>query len=134
MPKPAQREPAEEPEPTAAEVCDPDTPFMLGHPAVETSLELTDCVRGPKGPERVDAPPLSDALVLLVQHHLLDLGFDPGPIDGLIGPRTRAAVRTFASAQGLDSGERIDFALLRALTQTPPGAADPAEAMPEANR
>lgn len=35
------------------------------------------------------------------QSALRNAGFDPGPIDGLWGPRTEAAVRAFQSAQGL---------------------------------
>ena len=133
-PEPAQRAPAEGPEADAAAVCDPDTPFVFGHPEVGPSLKLTDCVQRPTGPQLMAAPPLSNALVLLVQHHLRDQGFDPGPIDGLIGPRTRAAVRAFAAARGTGSADQIDFALLRALTQTPPGAAGPAGPTPETKR
>jgi Putative peptidoglycan binding domain len=30
-----------------------------------------------------------------VQQSLLDAGFDPGPIDGVMGPRTKAALRKY---------------------------------------
>jgi Putative peptidoglycan binding domain len=36
-----------------------------------------------------------------VQQRLQNLGFDCGPIDGIVGPRTRAAVRNFQAKSGL---------------------------------
>lgn len=35
------------------------------------------------------------------QRMLADLGFDPGPIDGVAGPRTRAAIENFQAAQNI---------------------------------
>lgn len=39
--------------------------------------------------------------VVSAQRLLLALGYDPGPIDGIFGPRTRAGVVEFEAAQGL---------------------------------
>lgn len=36
-----------------------------------------------------------------VQHALRDKGFDPGPLDGVLGPLTRRAIVAFQRAQGL---------------------------------
>ena len=36
-----------------------------------------------------------------VQARLSNLGYDPGPIDGIVGPRTRAAVRRFQQEHDL---------------------------------
>ena len=36
-----------------------------------------------------------------VQRALARLGYDPGPADGVIGPKTRAAIRAFQAAAGL---------------------------------
>ena len=95
--------------------CDPARPFELGHPEIATTLSLTDCRIGPAGPEPIPAPPLTNALVRLVQLHLRDRGFDPGPVDGLIGPRTRTALRAFAVDQGLIMGGEISFEILERL-------------------
>lgn len=37
-------------------------------------------------------PPLNGDEVGIVQDHLTRLGFDPGPVDGLMGPSTRTAI------------------------------------------
>ncbi|MGE5218386.1 MAG: N-acetylmuramidase domain-containing protein [Chloroflexota bacterium] len=39
---------------------------------------------------------------------LLYLNYSPGKIDGIIGPRTRAAIKNFRIAAGLPSGEELD--------------------------
>src|SRR5918992_2796559 len=39
---------------------------------------------------------------------LLFLGYAPGKIDGMIGPRTRAALKNFRIATGLAAGEELD--------------------------
>lgn len=47
-----------------------------------------------------DAAPFTPDITLL-QQRLLELGFDPGPVDGLKGPRTDAAVVAFKRSVGL---------------------------------
>ena len=45
-----------------------------------------------------------------VQKSLLEAGHDPGPIDGILGPRTKAALRQYASApppQALTPAQQI---------------------------
>lgn len=46
---------------------------------------------------------------------LLYLGFAPGKIDGVIGPRTRAAIKSFRIAAGLLAGEELDGATYKLL-------------------
>ncbi|MCY4139560.1 MAG: lytic murein transglycosylase [Rhodobacteraceae bacterium] len=48
-----------------------------------------------------DVRPLSMKDVTTLQEKLRDLGFDPGKIDGLAGPDTHAAVRSFQEKAGL---------------------------------
>ena len=95
--------------------CDPAEVFVLRHPAVSRPLELTPCILNQGVPQRVSAPPLSNRLVELVQHHLKDLGYAPGPLDGLIGPRTLGAVRRFQRDQGLAATGVLSFALLKRI-------------------
>lgn len=51
----------------------------------------------------------------LVQRLLAIRGFDPGDIDGLFGPRTRAAITAFVEAEGRPPTEAVDAGLLGAL-------------------
>ena len=53
--------------------------------------------------------------VLHVQKRLEELGFDPGPIDGLMGPRTRGAIRNFQEQAVLPATGELDPRTLDAL-------------------
>lgn len=57
----------------------------------------------------------SEEEVAAVQRRLSDLGFEPGPVDGLMGPRTRKAVRTFQQANSLVASGRLNARTLKAL-------------------
>ncbi len=50
-----------------------------------------------------------------VQALLGRLGYEPGPIDGLQGANTRAAIRAFQRTEGLPENDYIDEGLLHAL-------------------
>ena len=39
---------------------------------------------------------------MLAQNFLAVLGYNPGPADGAMGPKTRAAIRLFQAQQGLN--------------------------------
>ncbi len=47
------------------------------------------------------APSIDVTTVRGIQARLAALGFDPGPIDGIDGPKTDAAIRAFQAARGL---------------------------------
>jgi peptidoglycan hydrolase-like protein with peptidoglycan-binding domain len=74
------------------------------------------------GPMRtVDSDP-SKADVKKLQQSLKHLGFDPGPVDGVSGPRTRAAIRAFQKKHSLESTGKMDAATLKLLEQQVAGA------------
>jgi hypothetical protein len=54
-------------------------------------------------------------LVREAQIALRDAGFYPGRIDGVMGPRTRAALREFQASQGLPQTGRLDTTTQREL-------------------
>ena len=58
-----------------------------------------------------------------VQGALLDDGFNPGPVDGILGPRTRRAIQAWQQANGHPATGELTNAQVRALL----GAAAPVE-------
>ena len=72
---------------------------------------------------------VSPGLVKKVQQVLEGLGYDPGPPDGTLGPRTRAAVRAFQADAGIAAEGRVSRRLLTRLERSvartsPPRAPD----------
>lgn len=63
---------------------------------------------------QAEAVPARD-LVRAVQERLAALGYDPGPIDGVAGPKTRAAIGDFQTAAGLAPDGAASPALLARL-------------------
>ncbi|KAA5607246.1 lytic murein transglycosylase [Roseospira marina] len=59
--------------------------------------------------------PLRRTEVEAMQGLLNRLGYDAGPVDGLVGPSTRAAIRGFQAAQGLPADGYADPALYARL-------------------
>jgi peptidoglycan hydrolase-like protein with peptidoglycan-binding domain len=55
------------------------------------------------------------AQVKSVQQTLSAKGYDPGPADGALGPRTRGAIRAYQVANGLSASGAIDATLLSSL-------------------
>jgi peptidoglycan hydrolase-like protein with peptidoglycan-binding domain len=50
-----------------------------------------------------------------LQRMLRGLGYEPGPVDGLFGPRTRAAVHSFQASHGVRPSGSVDGATLSRL-------------------
>lgn len=65
------------------------------------------------------------ANVRAAQQALHDQGFDPGPIDGRMGPRTSAALRDYQTKQGLTASGQLDDATIDKLGVRAAGAASP---------
>jgi hypothetical protein len=63
----------------------------------------------PAGP-RVDRASVSD-----LQARLKDLGYDPGPADGQLGPKTRAAIRAYQKDTGLKADGQVTASLLERI-------------------
>jgi membrane-bound lytic murein transglycosylase B len=82
---------------------------------------LADRIAG-GGPLAAELPevetPLSRAHIERLQRRLAQLGFDPGPVDGLVGPGTRAALRSWQSSVGRIADGYPDPSTLAALAET----------------
>jgi hypothetical protein len=72
-----------------------------------------------------------DWRVAQVQELLKDAGFNPGPIDGILGPRTKRALRRYQASEGLPATGALNEATRQALlpSERPPASG---EAKPEA--
>ena len=76
--------------------------------------------------QRIEVP--TRDLIARAQQGLTELGYKPGPIDGLMGPRTRAAIRSYQGKAGLAKSGRITAALvdrIEAEVRTPVQAETP---------
>src|SRR5258708_8789240 len=65
--------------------------------------------------QKYAAGPTPDLDLRAAQLYLRFAGFDPGPVDGVMGDRTRKALIAFQTRQGLDATGEVDAALLDSL-------------------
>ncbi len=63
---------------------------------------------------------LYSVIIRSAQETLRRKGLDVGPIDGILGPRTQAALREFQQQQGLNRSGEIDQETLKALNLAEP--------------
>jgi membrane-bound lytic murein transglycosylase B len=70
-----------------------------------------------------DPAPLRHVEVRELQQLLNRLGLEAGPIDGLVGPGTRGAIRRFQAAQGVPADGHADPALLSHVRRVAGGSA-----------
>jgi peptidoglycan hydrolase-like protein with peptidoglycan-binding domain len=76
---------------------------------------LTACVASHPGPHPAGTGrPTVDRLlsrgdIQVAQTHLRDIGFDPGPVDGIYTAQTQAAVRALQAAYGLSVSGQLDY-------------------------
>jgi hypothetical protein len=60
-------------------------------------------------------PAATSSLEASVQRALRKRGYYSGPLDGDLGPRSRAAIREYQAEHGLEVNGRVDDPLLRSL-------------------
>jgi peptidoglycan hydrolase-like protein with peptidoglycan-binding domain len=60
---------------------------------------------------------LPDLTVRGIQANLIYLGYNPGPVDGVVGRFTRSALRMFQETQGLPIREVFDADTLKAVRE-----------------
>jgi len=84
---------------------------------------LADRLRGGgafRTPWPTDDPGIGRAQRREVQQRLLDRGFDVGVPDGIVGARTRTAIRAFQASAGLPQDGRAGMRVLQALRAAGP--------------
>lgn len=59
--------------------------------------------------------PARQPFVLEAQRALRDLGYDPGPLDGICGPKTRAALEKYQTTERLPATGELDGLTLQRL-------------------
>ncbi|MGZ5905735.1 MAG: peptidoglycan-binding domain-containing protein [Reyranella sp.] len=64
--------------------------------------------------------PLNADEIRELQGKLKALGFDPGAIDGVVGPTTLRAVRKYSQARAIANSEVTRDLLVRLRSETPP--------------
>ena len=72
-------------------------------------------VRGAAGRIGETTGEVTEEIVLEAQKQLRAEGFDPGPLDGVLGPGTRAALAAFQTSQNLEETQELDEDTLWAL-------------------
>ena len=58
-----------------------------------------------------------------IQQKLVEQGYDPGPVDGIIGPKTVSAVKQFQKHKNLTVTGKLDDSTIAALGLQPPARA-----------
>lgn len=94
--------------PERKEDCGP----QAGQAAHATGAEQAARPAPAKQAARPAGPQSDQATVADLQTRLKGLGYDPGPADGQLGPKTRAAIRAYQKDEGLEADGLVTASLL----------------------
>lgn len=100
--------------------------YLLQPPKIQPEPQPSEC----KPPYPTLYRGSQGACVKLAQQRLQIHGFNPGPIDGMFGPQTEAAVKSFQRAKGLSVDGVIGSKTWSALMQQPSVAPSPTPSPP----
>jgi len=91
-------------------------------PSPATSLEQPPAPSAPQIPFPAPAKPapLNADEIRELQGMLKALGFDPGAVDGVVGPTTLRSVRKYSQARAIANAEATRDLLVRLRSETPP--------------
>ncbi len=118
--------------PVTAPVPATTAPPVTTAPPATTSTTVTTAPPAPARPvepvEPVEpAEPARDPDVAALQTRLAELGYDPGPADGVFGARTASAVMAFQKVEGLTRDGKVGPEVMSALA----GATAPSALVPD---
>jgi type II secretory pathway predicted ATPase ExeA/ankyrin repeat protein len=94
---------------------------LLSAKATQTNAEGAETTRLPsREPSRAEKRPAPGGMkdrarVTQVQRSLRDLGYDPGPVDGVAGSRTKSAIIAFQQKRGITADGNVTENLMRSL-------------------
>jgi class 3 adenylate cyclase/TolB-like protein/peptidoglycan hydrolase-like protein with peptidoglycan-binding domain len=130
--KPAQLPPTAAADPNPAGPADSEPAQIEPKRVIDPPAQpaATHPVQPAASPSRPAAPALDRALTVLIQDRLRALGYDPGPVDGRIGQRTRAVISMYQAEQGMKPDGLPSRALLDHLQRRPAAPAKQAEEQP----
>lgn len=87
-----------------------------GEKVKDKAVELKDKAKAKISGDKDDMDKAGrSARVRSAQQALTDKGYNPGPADGLMGPRTRAAVEEFQRKEGLEANGGLDMKTMSRL-------------------
>jgi peptidoglycan hydrolase-like protein with peptidoglycan-binding domain len=84
----------------------------------ESGVEASSAKLGGQADPKRGAPLTRQEMVREIQQLLTDLGYTPGPVDGLYGKKTRAAIQAFQVDKNLDPNGQATQQILDALRQS----------------
>jgi tetratricopeptide (TPR) repeat protein len=85
--------------------------------AADTGRVATPAPEAPAAGQAVSGQPVDQGLVLLLQRELHVAGYDPGPLDGMSGPKFAAAVAAYQRANRMDVDGDASTELLSRLAR-----------------
>jgi hypothetical protein len=121
----ASRQPAASPRDTPAERTDDRAAAVAASRKIQQAKIKPDNEATARAPspepsrsvaKSVETQPVRETRVKTTQYLLSRLGYDPGPVDGLAGPNTRAAVRAYQRDKGEAADGKITEDLVNRLS------------------
>ena len=85
----------------------------------ERQVPLTSVARAPKPTTQTEPPTIrsSQELTAETQTLLTQLGYNPGPVDGIFGSKTKSSIQAFQRQQGLPEDGRVSQVLVARLQE-----------------
>ena len=99
------------------------------HPGFTATIE-TGMPQGQPGTNQPQSGARPTTLVEQIQRELAERGYATGPVDGVLGPRTRAAISHYQRSRGLAVDGRPSEALLAELRTSRPATPSPPAGSP----
>jgi hypothetical protein len=105
-----------------SEKAPPPTSAPAASPSPATSAQPPPVASAPQIPlvAQAKSAPLKADEIRELQGKLKALSFDPGPVDGVVGPLTLSAVRKYSEARAIANAEATRDLLVRLRSEPPP--------------